>query len=404
MTSLSRRRFIIGAATTVSAPALLNGRNICAPAFAQKASDEPIRPPSPLIKRVVSSPPNTYFTYPHSNGFLPDGRAVLASPPKTGPGLDFIAFDPRTASVEHLAYVRDTRMYYSIAENGLMLVSQKEGAAVVDLGAKNPQPRTILHEPNWITSADNDISPDGKWALLTRSRYVAPQNYRCDMVEIANGRIKNIAAPGWPMDHAHFSPYDPSWIAYCANRNGRDPQRMWVWNEERAPRGRNIFRQQQLSGKFFHIGHERAMFHKPAMLVVAYGTSSATPRGLYEVDFNGNVRLVSDSNRDLHCNISRDGRWAVVSLQGKYDPGNARPQSNWLTSGGNFGYLDVMIVNMQTGKRIFLYRGTSSTAGQPYGVQPSISPDARWVVIKDSKERCVFFLEIDQHELNSFLS
>ncbi|MBS0238073.1 MAG: hypothetical protein JSR89_06585 [Proteobacteria bacterium] len=354
MTTLSRRRFIIGAATTVSAPAILNRGNICVPAFAQKAGDEPIRPSSPLIKRVVRSPPNTYFTYPHSNGFLSDGRAVLASPPKTGPGLDFIAFDPRTGSAEHLAYVRNTRMYYSIAENGLMLVSQKEGAAVVDLGAKNPQPRTILHEANWITSGDNDISPDGKWALLTRSRYVAPQNYRCDMVEIATGRIKNIAAPGWSVDHAHFSPYDPTWIAYCANRSTRDPQRMWVWNEERAPRGRNIFRQQQLSGKFFHIGHERAMFHKPAMLVVAYGSSSATPRGLYEVEFNGNVRLVSGSNRDLHCNISHDGRWAVVSLQGKYDPSDARPTPDWLNSEGKYGFTDVVIVSVRTGARFFL--------------------------------------------------
>ncbi|MGO4682107.1 hypothetical protein [Hyphomicrobium sp. 2TAF46] len=399
MTTLSRRRFIIGAATTVGAPAILNSGNICAPAFAQKTSDELIRPPSPLIKRVVRSPTNTYFTYPHSNGFLPDGRAVLASTPKTGPGLDFIAFDPRTGGVEHLAYVRDTRMYYSIAENGLMLVSQKEGAAVVDLGVKNPQPRTILHEPNWTTSADNDISPDGKWALLTRSRYLAPQNYRCDMVEIATGRIKNVAAPGWPMDHAHFSPYDPSWIAYCANRNGRDPQRMWVWNEERAPRGRNIFRQQQLSGKFFHIGHERAMFHKPAMLVVAYGTSSAMPRGLYEVEFNGNVRLISESNGDLHCNISRDGRWAVVSLQGKYDLMDTRPTPDWLNSEGKYGFTDVAIVSMRTGARFFLYRGTNSAKGQPYEAQPTISPDGLWVLLKDAREQCVIFLEISRENL-----
>ena len=392
---ISRRGFVQGAGALIAAPALL-GRAAHADTLAPPPTSATAEPsPSPLVRRIVRSPPNTYFTYPHSNGFLPDGRAVLASPPADKPGLDFLAFDPETGDIEPLTYVRNTRMYYSISDNGLMLLSEREGAAVVDLNVKGAKAEQILHEKNWTTHGDNDISPDGQWALLTRSRHITPKNYRTDMIEIATGRIKTIAAPGYSMDHAHFSPYDPSWIAYCANRESRDPERMWVWHAEHAPRGRNIFKQRQLNGMFFHIGHERAMFHKPAMLTIAYGTSSATPRGLYEVGFDGKVRLVSQSNRDLHCNISRDGTWAVVSLQGPYDPDNRRPSSDWLNSEGSYGFTDVVIVSMQTGARTFLHRGTNAAKGQPYEVQPSISPNGQWVLMKDAREQCVLFLEVN---------
>ena len=362
---------------------------------------------SPLVRRIVRSPENTYFTYPHSNGFLPDGRAVLASPTmatKGIPGLDFIAFDPATGSSEHLCHVRQTRMYWSISQTGLMLLSQREGAAVVDLNERNPTPRVILNERNWTTHGDNDISADGKWALLTCSRHVVPKAYRTIMVEVATGRIKTVMAPGWPMDHAHFSPFDPQWIAFCSIQRRREPERMWVWHEQQASRGRNVFNQTTLAGKFFHVGHERAMFHKPAILTIAYGTSSATPRGLYEVGFDGTVKLISESNRDFHCNITRDGTWAVASLQGRYALKDRRPTPDWINSEGKFGFTDVGLVSMATGRRAFLHEGTNAATGQPYEVQPSISPDGKWVLPKDAREKRVLFLEIDALNLELLLT
>jgi len=362
---------------------------------------------SPLVRRIVRSPENTYFTYPHSNGFMPDGRAVLASPTqatKGVPGLAFIAFDPKTGDVQPLCHVRDTRMYWSISDNGIMLLSQREGAAVVDLNHRNPSPRRILDERNWTVHGDNDISGDGKWALLTLSRHIVPKAYRTIMVETATGRIITIMAPGWSMDHAHFSPFDQSWISLCANRTNRDPERMWVWHAESAPRGRQVFKQTTLAGTFFHVGHERAMFHKPAILTIAYGTSSATPRGLYAVGFDGTVKLISESNRDLHCNISRDGTWAVVSLQGRYAQKELRPTPDWLNSEGKFGFTDVVAINMASGRRAFLHEGTNAATGQPYEVQPSISPDGKWVLLKDAREQRVLFLEIDQLGLQRLIN
>jgi hypothetical protein len=101
--------------------------------------------------------------------------------------------------------------------------------------------------------------------------------------------------------------------------------------------------------------------------------------------------------------VSRDGRWAVVSLQGVYDSSEARPDPNWLKTGLGYGFSDVMLVNMRSGARAFLYRGTNATAGQPYEVQPTISPDGRWVLLKDAREKRVLMLEIDPEALEKFL-
>ena len=363
-------------------------------------------PPAFPLKRVVRSPDNTYFTYPHSNGFLPDGTCVLASPTSGAgnPGLDYIAFKPDTGAAARLTHSRDARPYYSIAQNGLMLVSQRFGAAVVDLSAKDAAPRSILNDPEWTVAGDNDISPDGKRALLTRSHYKTPQDFRTDIIDIASGAIGPVIQPGWQMDHAHFSPYDPAWVSFCDNRTEK-LDRLWIWNAQAAPQGRHLFDQVRPDKTWFEIGHERAMFDRPSLLVVVYGGhGTARPRGLYEVGFDGAVRLVSESNRDLHCNISRDGRWAVVSLQGMYDPVALRPLGTWLNTGLGYGFSDVMLVNMRTGARRFLYRGTNATSGQPYEVQPTISPDGRWVLLKDAREQKVLFLELDQDALKAFLA
>jgi len=374
----------------------------------------PADPGSPLIKSIVRSPENTYFTYPHSNGFLADGTPVFASPTgDNGTAIDFIAFNPDNPnSARKIAHVTKARAYYCISKNNLMVLSKTDGSvAVLDLTlksgpGKDMTPRQIFHEDGWTIAGDNDISVDGKHVVITRGLYDKNKqalDCRMDVIDTATGEVKNIVK-NWQVDHAHFSPFDPSWISFCDIRpNNRD--RMWVWNETQAPSGRHLFNQTFPDGRYYTVGHERAMFHKPALLTVAYGShSTALPRGLFEVGFDGSVRLVSESNRDLHCNVSRDGRWAVVSLQGTYDPSGARANGNWLNTGLGYGFSDVMLVNMRSGARQFLYRGTNATSGQPYEVQPSISPDGRWVLLKDARERRVLMLEIDPTALASFLA
>lgn len=360
---------------------------------------------SKLVKRVVSAPEGCYFTYPHSNGFLPDGRAVLAQPSLLSgrPALTYLGFDPVSGDSEPLAQLTGVRMYYAISNSGLMVVPRKFGAVAIDLSHRNSKPFELFSENGWTVAGDCDISPVGNLALFSRSHYDDPRMDRMEIFDLAKGEMRTIVEPGWQVDHAHFSPFDPKWICFC-NNDAKQYRRTWVWNESSAPNGKHLFEQKLSDGSIFVLSHERAMFNKRAMITIAHGSSSATPRGLYEVGFDGSVRLISQSNRDFHCNISRDGRWAVVSLQGTQNLNGDRPERNWLHSDISYGESDVELVNMKNGRRLFFFRGTNASEGQPYEVQPTISPDGRWVLLKDARTHSVLFLEINQAELNGFLT
>lgn len=381
------------------------------------------QPSSPFVRRVVRGPINSYSTYPHANGFLPDGRCLVARPStvRGRAGLDYLAIDFSSGDIEPIASVAAARTYFAVSENGLLAIPKTFGVALIDLESPSRTEKQILSEPGWTVAEDLDISPDGSKILVARSHYAKPQGFEASTIVTAGGKLDRILHPSWQIDHAHFSPYAPSWICYA--QNVRPPQRsthrMWVWNARSAPNGRNIFDQVNDDGKTYVVSHERAMFHKAALLTIAHGSSAATPRGLYEVGFDGQRRLISESNRDFHCNISRDGRWAVVSLQGSADEQvsgvsaafrgiqtPARPPSGWLkeTGAGAFDISDIQLVDIHTGKRAFLFRATNAVSGQPYEVQPAISPDGKWVVFKDARARCAMAVEIDQGALNRFLS
>ena len=367
--------------------------------------------PSALVKRVVKAPANTYFTYPHSNGFLADGSCVLAAPTSGGEkgALDYIRFDIETGAASLITSVQDARMYYAVAANGLLLFNRPHGVSVVDVSHKNQSPREILSSADTYLD-DCEISTNGRSALVTRAlasngsaSSASRRRHSLDLINLESGTAKTLITADWVLDHAHFSPFDPSWICYACGEPKRY-KRLWTWHATQAPNGKPLFKQIEENGTKFDIGHERAMFNKAALVVVAYGTESdAKPCGLYEVGFDGTVRLISESNRDFHCNISRDGRWAVVSLQGAFDHLDSTAESNWRTQGGMYGFSDVMVVNMSNGKRQFLYRATNSRSGQPYEVQPTISPDGRWVLLKDASEKRVIAIEMDLSKLQSFL-
>ncbi|WP_374550485.1 hypothetical protein [Sphingobium yanoikuyae] len=381
------------------------------------------RPSSPFVKRAVRGPKGSYSTYPHANGFLPDGRCVVAVETTLGKNtaISYNAFNLVSGEVSEICTVAGARAYFAISDNGIMAIPKKFGISIIDISSDNKVERNILFEPGWTVAQDLDISRDGSRVLASRTKYKYPQDF--DIIEIGVNveDERNIVSPGWQMDHAHYSPFDQAWVCYAQNAQVRQRSlsRMWVWHAKYASSGRHIFNQTFANGTEFVVSHERAMFHKGALLTIAHGASSATPRGLYEVDFDGNSRLVSESNRDNHCNISRDGRWAVVSLQGAGDEVTdpisrrfhgmavpARVKPNWPKISGNIGYAvsDVQIVDMVSGRREFLFRGTNDLDGQPYEVQPCISPDGKWVIVKDAYERCVIALEMNQLVLGKFLN
>lgn len=378
---------------------------LATPSFSRALVDEPR---SPLARSVVRAPMNTYSTYPHSNAFLRDGTCVLASP-RSRSEISYLSFDLNTGASSTITTVSDARMYFAVSETGQLLFDTIHGVNIVDLTKPDQKPRQIFTDSG-IFSLDCEISRDGKKALVTQKYPGSNKDssekksiYRVDLIDVETGKWKTIMTTDWVSDHAHFSPYDPEWICFSCG----DPklyQRMWVWHPTLAPKGRQIFNQLKSDGTKFDIGHERAMFSEPALVVIAYGSQSdAQPCGLYKVGFDGSVKLISESNRDFHCDVSRDGRWAVVSLQGTHDSLQDRPVGNWRSHAAGYGYSDVMLVNMKSGKRQFLYRATNSAKGQPYEVQPVISPDGRWVVLKDAREQRVIGVEVNKSALEQFL-
>lgn len=391
-TAISRRRLLKSIALAVASAPLSNLAQLAGPA---------------LVKRTVKSPQGTYFTYPHSNAFLPNGACVLGLPTSgpNNPGLDYVAFDFRNGEASRIAHVRDARLYFAVDAKGTLAATRKNSVYILDATGKDSSPpRQVFGDPDWVFHSDCDISADGARLAITRNQQSGAKLHRVDIVDVASGRNETVAEREWLMDHAHFSPFDPEWLVFCCAEPKRY-SRLWLWHRREAPQTRRVFNQTLADGKVYDIGHERAMFNKRSMLVVAYGSNSnARPCGLFEVGFDGSVKLVSESNRDFHCNISRDGRWAVVSLQGQHEFLRERISTTWLSEGPGWGTSDIMIVNMVRGTRQFLYRSSNAASGQPYEAQPTISPDGKWVLVKDARDRCVVGLEIDQDKLNNFLN
>ncbi|GAT34397.1 oligogalacturonate lyase [Terrimicrobium sacchariphilum] len=357
-----------------------------------------------LVKRVVEGPQNAYFVYPHSNGFLPDGRTYVAARPERD-GLTFLAFDPATGTQKELGWFPHVDLYYSLSEDWKRMAFTADNTLYL-WEIESGQPPKVVYQDTpeeagkwWHTVSD--ISPKGDAIVSMRKRRKGADpgddSIKCQMLrhDLTSGKTEVLMETDWWLNHVHFSPYDPSWICFSHEGDAdKVADRIWAWNAQDAPKGKVLFTQTGQDGKPLQVGHERAAFHSPSMVFIAYGTSEGSPRGLYEVGFDGKSRLVSQGDRDMHCNISRDGRWAVVDTSGPHDaPGKGWENSNSVS--------DVMAVNMQTGKREMLYR--TSILKHPWHPHPNISPDGRWIVLNDAKTHRTVALEIDPEALGEFL-
>jgi hypothetical protein len=174
----------------------------------------------------------------------------------------------------------------------------------------------------------------------------------------------------WLTGHPHFSPFDPAWISYChEGKTEIVSDRLWAWHAEHAPKGRALW--DQLGGKLC-VGHEVACRHDLSVLAVAYGVSPGGPRGLYEVYLDDRKpRLISKCDRDLHCNVSRDGKRMVVDTSGPHD----LPGRGWENAEGRS---DISLIDPATGQRKLLAR--SKITSHPWHPHPVFTPDGRAVV------------------------
>lgn len=395
---LTRRAFLGQAAVFAAGVSLL-------PRIGRGATSSAGGRPS-LVKRVVRGIPETYFTYTHCNAFMPDGHTHVVARGENK-GVSFFGFEPNRGEVTELGAIPGADLYYSISDDGRTM-AESDGSRLLawDVGSKQP-PRVLIHdEPDRVGQWHlhiSEIARDGRSLLTMRAHKGGPYRTLPDgravqfqilKYDLTTDKTEVCLEADWFTNHVHYSPCDPKWIS-IAHEGDSDKihDRLWAWNAVEAPDGRRLF-DQGLGDHTLYVGHERAVFDKPAVIFVAFGASPGRPTGLYEVDFQGRSRLVSEGPRDWHCNISRDGTWAVVDTTGPHDAAGR----GWANSGSTS---DVVAINTRTGARCFLHR--SSFTQHPYHPHPHISPDGRWVILNDAKSRSTVALEIDQAALKAFL-
>lgn len=360
-------------------------------------------PPS-LVKRVVAGPPGAYFVYTHSNGFLSDGRLLLSE--KTGKWTNLILFDPSTGVATQAGALPNTRLYGGLSRNNLFVTTVNNCVVVMNLLSGVDSSRLLYEAPQPWRMGLPDISPDGKYVYMDFHIYrSSPQ---CNEIRVLRvdgdnpdgGRV--LIRKPWLLNHVQHSTRVPGWIMF-AHEGGPVLDRMWAWNSALAPEGVPIFKQEDSDGRALYVGHEVLMPNKLAAISVVFGGSPGRPHGLYEINLAdeggpSSEQLVSEGDRDWHCNISRDGDWAVVDTMGPSDMPGA-PSPEWLKDGARS---DVMVVNMRTGARRLLSR-SSFMIKHPWHPHPHISPDNKWVIYNDANAQRIYALEIDQNALAAFL-
>jgi hypothetical protein len=359
-------------------------------ASSQESSQTPFHNPASLTLS-----PWSYVTYPHCNGFTREPHFMVVGRFEAGE-TSLWKVDLRDGSETGIARFPvgspDTRWdfaYFDIADtsdclvarydNALWLLELDEVDEMVTLDESHifyraPVGSTIHDLPSLSAKSDKVL------VCLEESRI-----YSCLSVDISSGETETLLSKNWYANHYHYSPYDENWIGF--SHEGPASQvhdRMWLWHPQHAPDGICVFDQQaEAGGAPLAVGHERWAFHDLSAVVVAYGESTSGPRGLYEIfGDEREPRLVSEGNRDWHCNISRNGILAVVDTTGDFDAPGKGWENAELRS-------DIMLINMKTGRRRLFYRARENAEGyegrttHPFHPHPTFDPSGKYLVFND---------------------
>jgi hypothetical protein len=341
---------------------------------------------SALVEDIIEGPENTFFAYPHNNGFY-NGEPVLA---KYANGTQyFILFDPVSGRESILGSVTGLKrfQYYDIATTGLAVVGVDAGVALVDLTGILPN-RILYKAPAGCKLHMPSISPDGGTvavALEKTAKDGGSDDHQLVSIDVESKKAATLLTKPFLINHVQFSPHDPAWIMFSHEGSASQVKdRIWAWNAGEAPGGKTLFSPQTgANGRALLVGHERPLHHKPGQIFCVYAGSGGRPVGLYEVDFAGNSRVISEGDA-WHCDISKDGKWAVLDTQGDGASG------------------DLVAVNCKTGARMPLV-DKIAYAQHPYHPHPRISDDGKWVIYNDAAAQKAVFVKISQRELEKFI-
>jgi hypothetical protein len=262
-----------------------------------------------------------YFAYPHQNAFFDGGRKVVLGQ-IDGPGRsslwvqDIGGGAARRIGSFTFPTTRDY-VYYDIADSRpLLATSDTTSLWTIDLAQATPTPRR-LYTPPPGNSLDDIVSVrhDAGEVLAAYRPTGANSPTTVVRVRVGDGAATRLFSKGFRANHLQHSPRDPAWFGFSRDdRGNRD--RVWGCHPSAAPGGRLLWDQRSPSGGELLVGHEVWCHHDLSVLVVAYPASPGSPKGLYQVRPDGTSRLVQAGDDYRHCNVRRDGRYAVVDTRG----------------------------------------------------------------------------------------
>jgi hypothetical protein len=336
---------------------------------------------SPLATPLSDFTDRRHLTYPHSNGWVGRGEALILAERRDA-STAFIRYEIVSGQSSLLSevtfpnYSERRCVFFDVVDHTLAYVGG-QGIYILDLSQPASPSRLVAEFPAGITLGDLvSFHPDGSRVIV---HGFANKAYRCWEVILKTGARREIWSSSWHANHFHYLPHNPDWIGFSHEGPAHEiADRPWVFKAGSPETARCVFDQTHLPvEKRLNIGHELWAHHADSGLAVAYVGSLGRPRGLYEIFADGRpARLVSEGDRDWHANLSRDGRWAVVDTSAPLD----QPQIEFDPAGAGS---DIVLIDMQTGHRRVLAR-TLATPHHPAHPHPVFSPNGRHVFYNES--------------------
>lgn len=342
--------------------------------------------------------PHAYLPYPHSNAFLNENQVLLIQQGRDGWKIvagswqenEWRESDARTVVRLNAEDAANVHVMFDIAlktprmaliyNQALYLLDPRESYTDLPKPLYTPANGTRLYSIPSINAAGS------RAVILEEGTGIST----IKEIDLARGDVRTLVEKIWQIGHVHFVPGNEEWIAFChEGATETIPDRVWAWHAKDAPAGRCVFDQKSDDPKqFLNVGHERWGFTEASGLAVAYGCSPAGPRGLWQVFADGRpARQIFKNDRCWHCDISRDGRYALADTTGTWN----LPGCGWKDDDKN---RSILLIDVASGRHVVL--GAAGGDKHPYHPHPVFSPDGRCVLFntKRGDETAVMKVEI----------
>lgn len=257
-----------------------------------------------------------YLAYTHQNAFFDSGRkVVLGQIVGSGKSSLWLHDIPNKTSRQIASFTMPSSrnfIYYDIAEGRrLLAVSDLTSLWIIDLAQTAWTPRKLYTPPSGNALDDLvSIRSDGSTVLAAYRPDGANSPTTVVQIRVSDGAVTPLFTKPFRANHLQYSRNNQSWFGFARDQGNRD--RVWGYHRTEGPGGKLLWNQKSATGGDLLVGHEVWCRHNLSILVVAYPASPGSPRGLYQVWPNGTSRLVQASDNYVHCNVRRDGRYAVV--------------------------------------------------------------------------------------------